>query len=226
MIDTGLSLFHEGYRIGGATKPERFKAMAAVCRNPDDNRKLMEEWFAHPTYDDYWADEDCTRFFDKMNVPCFTIGSWYDFMCTGSVQSFVGRQHHGGPRGRGRQQLLLGPWLHGRFKETNRAGELEYPENAKFAMENHMLRWFDHYFKGIDNGVEARADRSLLRDGRRGRARCAGQRVAHGRRLADPNRAARPITCTAAGSLRKHRRRSPTPAPRPEPRGFPIRCTR
>ena len=23
MIDTGLSLFHEGYRIGGATKPER-----------------------------------------------------------------------------------------------------------------------------------------------------------------------------------------------------------
>lgn len=25
MTDTGLSLFHEGYRIGGATRPERFK---------------------------------------------------------------------------------------------------------------------------------------------------------------------------------------------------------
>jgi uncharacterized protein len=25
MIDTGLSLFHEGYRIGGTTRPERFK---------------------------------------------------------------------------------------------------------------------------------------------------------------------------------------------------------
>ena len=154
MIDTGLSLFHEGYRIGGATKPERFKTMAAVFRNPDDNRKLMEDWFAHPTYDNYWADEDCTRFFGRMDVPCFTIGSWYDYMCTGSVQSFVGRQHHGGPRGRGRQQLLLGPWLHGRFKETNRAGELEYPVNAKFATETHMLRWFDHYLKDIDNGVE------------------------------------------------------------------------
>jgi predicted acyl esterase len=154
MIDTGLSLFHEGYRIGGATKPERFKAMAAVCRNPDDNQRLMEEWFAHPTYDDYWADEDCTRFFSKMDVPCFTIGSWYDYMCTGSVQSFVGRQHRGGPNGRGRQQLLIGPWLHGRFKETNRTGELEYPDNAKFPMEAHMLGWFDHYLKDIDNSVE------------------------------------------------------------------------
>lgn len=154
MIDTGLSLYHEGYRIGGTTRPIRFVQMASVCRNPDDNRRLLEEWFAHPTYDEYWAAEDCTRHFDKMNVPCFTIGSWYDFMCVGSVDSYVGRDKQGGPNSRGQQQLLLGPWLHGRFKETNVAGELTYPENAKFPMEAHMLRWFDHYLKGIDNGAE------------------------------------------------------------------------
>ena len=80
MIDTGLSLFQEGYRLGGTTRPNRFLALANNCRNPDDNRKLMEEWFRHPNYDDYWRDEDCSLHFDKMNVPCFTIGSWYDFM--------------------------------------------------------------------------------------------------------------------------------------------------
>lgn len=154
MIDTGLSLYHEGYRIGGTARPERFKQMESVCRNPEDNRRLLKEWFAHPTYDDYWAQEDCTRHFDKMNVPCFTIGSWYDFMCVGSVESYRGRQHQGGPRSRGSQQLLIGPWLHGRFKETNQTGELTYPENAKFAMDAHMIRWFDHYLKGTDNGVE------------------------------------------------------------------------
>jgi hypothetical protein len=153
MIDTGLSLYHEGYRIGGTTRPERFKSMDALCRNPEDNRRLLAEWFAHPTYDAYWAEEDCTRFIDKMNVPCFTIGSWYDFMCVGSVESYVGRQHHGGENSRGKQQLLLGPWLHGRFKETSKAGELTYPENAKFP-EAHAIRWFDHYLKGIDNGIE------------------------------------------------------------------------
>lgn len=154
MIDTGLSLYHEGYRIGGATKPERFKGMDRVCRNPEDNRRLMAEWFSHPTYDEYWQAEDCTRHFDKMNVPCFTVGSWYDYMCVGSIESFIGRQHRGGPNSRGHQQLRIGPWLHGGFNKSNRIGELEYPENAAFDMPTHMVRWFDHYLKGVDNGVE------------------------------------------------------------------------
>lgn len=43
MIDTGLSLFHEGYRIGGATRPERFKTMDKVCRVPEHNQTLLGE---------------------------------------------------------------------------------------------------------------------------------------------------------------------------------------
>jgi uncharacterized protein len=154
MTDTGLSLFHEGYRIGGTTRPERFKRMAGVCRNPEDNQRMLEEWFQHPTYDEYWQAEDCTLHFDKMNVPCFTIGSWYDFMCVGSVESYIGRQHRGGDASRGKQQLLVGPWLHGRFNKGSKVGELQYPDNAAFDAPSHMRRWFDHYLKGVDNGVE------------------------------------------------------------------------
>lgn len=154
MIDTGLSLFHEGYRIGGATRPERFKTMDAVCRNPEDNRRLLNEWFAHPTYDAYWAEEDCTRHLDAMNVPCFTVGSWFDFMCVGSVESFIGRQHRGGPNSQGKQQILIGPWLHGGSKDVPKIGEMTFPENSRFAMDAHMIRWFDHFLKGVDNGVE------------------------------------------------------------------------
>ncbi|MBS0266661.1 MAG: CocE/NonD family hydrolase, partial [Planctomycetes bacterium] len=156
MIDTGLSLYQEGYRIGGTTRPERFKGMDAVCRDPRDNRALLAEWFQHPTYDDYWAQEDCSRFFDKMDVPCFTIGSWYDFMCQGSVDSYVGRQHRGGPHSRGKQQLLIGPWLHGGLggKNANKVGDLTYPENARFDGEQHLVKWFNHYLKGADNGVD------------------------------------------------------------------------
>jgi len=154
MIDTGLSLFHEGYRIGGATRPERFKGMRAVCRDPVDNDLLLVEWARHPTFDDYWAQEDCSQHFDKMNVPCFTVGSWYDYMCQGSVESYMGRQHRGGPNSRGKQQLLIGPWLHGRFNKRSKVGELEYPENANFDMLRHMVRWFDHHLKGADNGIE------------------------------------------------------------------------
>lgn len=154
MVDTGLSLFHEGYRIGGTTRPERFQSLAQVCRDPADNQRLLDEWSRHPHYDDYWRAEDCSLHFDRMNVPCFTIGSWYDFMNQGSIASFLGRQHQGGPDSRGRQQLLIGPWLHGRLNKGHKVGELTYPENAIWPEEQHMLRWFGHYLRGEQNGVE------------------------------------------------------------------------
>ncbi|MCC2669722.1 MAG: putative hydrolase, CocE/NonD family [Armatimonadetes bacterium] len=153
MTDTGLSLFHEGYRIGGTTRPERFKQMDSTARVPEHNRALLAEWFQHPTYDRYWQDEDCSRHFDRMNVPCFTLGSWFDFMCQGSVDSFIGRQHRGGPNSRGKQQLLIGPWVHGGTK-ANKINELTFPENAVFDREGHVIRWFDHYLKGKDTGVD------------------------------------------------------------------------
>ncbi len=31
---------------------------------------------------------------------------------------------------------------------------MEYPENAEWPMEAHMLRWFDYWLKGEANGIE------------------------------------------------------------------------
>lgn len=153
MTDTGLSLYQEGYRIGGVTRPERFKTMGKVARVPEDNDALLKEWFAHPNYDAYWRDEDCSLHFPQMNVPCYTIGSWYDFMCQGSVMSFIGRQHQAGPNSRGQQQLIIGPWLHGGYPKSNKIGEMTYPTNAFFDVYTHMTAWFNHHLKGTNNGV-------------------------------------------------------------------------
>lgn len=155
MVDTGLSLFQEGYRIGGVTRPQRFVSMRDICREPADNDALLAEWEQHPDYDAYWQAEDCSRHFGRMNVPCFTIGSWYDFMVQGSIASFIGRQHQGGPGSRGRQQLLLGPWLHGRLNKGSKVGEMVYPDNATWPEVDHLTRWFNHWLKGEANGIES-----------------------------------------------------------------------
>lgn len=155
MVDTGLSLFQEGYRIGGVTRPQRFVSMRDICREPADNDALLAEWEQHPDYDAYWQAEDCSRHFGRMNVPCFTIGSWYDFMVQGSIASFIGRQHQGGPGSRGRQQLLLGPWLHGRLNKGSKVGEMVYPDNATWPEVEHLTRWFNHWLKGEANGIES-----------------------------------------------------------------------
>ena len=151
MTDTGQSLFHLGYRRGGTTRVMDFQD----ARDPQHAKNLLQEMFRHPVYDEFWQLEDTTRHYDKMNLPCFILGSWYDYMNVGSVESFIGRQHHGGPKSRGKQQLLIGPWLHGSSQRPNtEVGDLVYPANAHFPVRDHMVRWFDHYLKGIDNGVE------------------------------------------------------------------------
>ena len=88
-----------------------------------------------------------------MNVPCLTVGSWFDFMNVGSVESYMGRQHRGGPNSRGTQKLVIGPWLHSWLK-PNKVGDLAFPDNAAWDVNAQLLRWFDHYLKGVDNGVE------------------------------------------------------------------------
>lgn len=151
MTDTGQSLFHLGYRRGGTTRRMPFQE----ARDPRDAISLNHAIFGHAVYDDYWKLEDPSRNWDKMDVPCFTLGSWYDFMNVGSIDSYIGRQHHGGPHSRGKQKLLIGPWLHGSsYRHTGPVGDLVYPQNSVFPVWDHMVRWFDHYLKGVDNGVE------------------------------------------------------------------------
>jgi putative CocE/NonD family hydrolase len=89
-----------------------------------------------------------------MNVPSYIIASWFDFMSRGSIDSYVGRNNKGGPQARGKQWLRIGPWLHGGQKTNTKVAEMQFPDNAAFDLDAHMVRWFDHHLKGVSNGVE------------------------------------------------------------------------
>ena len=154
ITDGGLSLFHLGYRIGGTARPQRFKqSMVIDCRDQTEGMSYLAEQLKHPVYDEYWQQEDCTRHFDQMNVPTFTLASWFDFMSVGSIETYIGRRHQGGKSARGKQQLLIGPWVHGGTKGA-KIGELEFPPTAAFKVDDHMVRWFDFYLKGVKTGVD------------------------------------------------------------------------
>ncbi len=203
MTDTGLSLFHEGYRMGGVTRPQRFLGLGADCAKPEDNVALLKEWLQHPHYDDYWRAEDCTLHFKEMNVPCFTVGSWFDFMNQGSIASFQGRQSEGGPMSRDHQQLIIGPWLHGGAK-SNRIAEMVYPENAAWDMATHKIRWFDHYLKGADNGIEKESPVLYYVMGAAGEAGAPGNVWRTATTFPPPEAVATPLYLQPGGGLEGH----------------------
>ncbi|MEI8288924.1 MAG: CocE/NonD family hydrolase [Verrucomicrobiota bacterium] len=107
---------------------------------------------AHPNYDDYWRKSDTTLKFAQMNVPAVHIGGWFDMFAQATINEFAGRQHLGADGSRGAQKLILGPWTHGIGKMP--AGELTFPQANKVPEQYSAGRWFDHYLRGADNGVE------------------------------------------------------------------------
>ena len=51
--------------------------------------------------------------------------------------------------------LLLGPWVHGVDSTAKtRSGEREFGPTAAIDYDGVVLRWMDHYVKGMDNGVD------------------------------------------------------------------------
>ena len=107
---------------------------------------------AHPSYDDYWRTFDTTLKFSQMNVPAVHIGGWFDMFAQGTIDEFTGRQHSGAEGSRGTQKLIMGPWTHGIGKMP--AGELTFPNATKVPTEYNAARWFDHWVRGTNNGVE------------------------------------------------------------------------
>ncbi|MCS7265124.1 MAG: CocE/NonD family hydrolase [Armatimonadetes bacterium] len=115
--------------------------------------EALKIWKSHHTYDDYWRKRDMTNRYRMVNCPAIHIGGWYDIFAQATLDAFVGYQTEGGKGARGKQKLLMGPWAHGVFQE--KVGELIFPDAKNPPTSAHSLwKWFDHYLKGVDNGID------------------------------------------------------------------------
>lgn len=125
-------------------------------------KNLNEEWLRrqgvppadvprpiHRVYDDSFRQRDIQHYFSKMKTPTINIGGWYDIFSQGNIDCFVGLQNLGAEPARGNQKLVMGAFGHGRL-----AGDLKYPDDAGRQDSGLAFRWFDHWLKGVDNGVE------------------------------------------------------------------------
>ncbi len=110
------------------------------------------DWVAHPDYDAYWKEISDEEQFGKINVPVHTSGGWFDIFIQGTINGFVGvRQHGANEKTRRESRMIIGAWGHG---PTQKYGDVDFgPANNRNQFETE-LRWFEHYLKGVDNGID------------------------------------------------------------------------
>jgi putative CocE/NonD family hydrolase len=94
---------------------------------------------------------------ERVRVPSFNVGGWYDIFLADTIANFLAMRGHGQPT-----KLLIGPWTHS--VSSNPIGDLDFGFGAQLGLinlqgdfSNLQLRWFDHWLKGIDTGMLAEA---------------------------------------------------------------------
>jgi uncharacterized protein len=80
----------------------------------------------------------------ESNVPIYRISGWYD---GGNVNSCI-KGYRATPN---TKKMLIGAWDHGPSEEVSPFGK---NRKAKFDIYAEMLRFFDFYIKGVQNGID------------------------------------------------------------------------
>ena len=115
------------------------------------------DWLKHGPADPWWSWADLRARYGRTAAAVLNLSGWYDdnYGPEGATTNFAGlRRARSGQRDP-RTHLLLGPWVHGVDSTAMpRAGERTCGASAAIDYDAIVLRWMDHYVRGIDNGVE------------------------------------------------------------------------
>ena len=114
------------------------------------------EWLRHPTDDAYWRSVRIADSHHVITTPALNVAGWFDIFLGGSLRNFVGMQQHGATQeARQGQRLIVGPWSHTTLAAAASGaqyfGMAASPVGMDLLAEH--LRWWDHWLKGVDNGV-------------------------------------------------------------------------
>ncbi|MCC5936889.1 MAG: CocE/NonD family hydrolase [Lunatimonas sp.] len=110
------------------------------------------DWLAHESYDDYWKSISDEERFEKVMVPAYNTGGWFDIFLMGTLNGYMGMKQRGGtPEARKGTKLLVGPWGHG---PGTKFGDLDFGAHAFVDLYEEELRYYDYHLKGIQNGID------------------------------------------------------------------------
>lgn len=110
--------------------------------------RYAEEWLRDPG-------RKCWRLEEKhadIEVPNLDFSGWYDH-CASMAHLPSMQQNARTELARTQTKLVLGPWNHGGHG-MRLQGDVDFGPAAQVDVDGMKIRWFDHWLKGVDNGVD------------------------------------------------------------------------
>ena len=98
----------------------------------------------HPTYDSFWKALSIRNNIERVHVPVFSVGGWYDNFAESDLEAFAALHKLNG-RLDDKHRIMIGPWAHN--MSTPFEG-VSYGDDSSSPIRSYQIEWFDHWLKG------------------------------------------------------------------------------
>ena len=117
---------------------------------PEGLAEHVREWFKNPNSRAWKPAEDIYK---EIEVPNLDFSGWYDH-CMETMKNLNGMQKNARTEtARTQTKLIIGPWNHVGLGER-KIGDVDFGPLAELNTHDMIIRWFDHWLKDLNNGVE------------------------------------------------------------------------
>ena len=144
---TAQSISHHNWTEAFRTLP-----VQEMVEKNGGNIPFWKDWMQHRTLDDYWEEINGESRYQQMAAPALIMGGWFDLYAKDTFDNFAGMRQRGGTAEARQSKLIVGPWPH-RLSACKRTGDVDFGAHSMVDLDALEMRWFDHWLKGIDNGM-------------------------------------------------------------------------
>ncbi len=103
---------------------------------------MFQEAVAHPSYDAFWKSISVRAQLDKIRVPVFSVGGWFDNFVESDLAAYARLRKRSSVH-----RILIGPWPH---NKGARLEGVDFGADSNPPLRDVQTQWFDQFLKGKD----------------------------------------------------------------------------
>lgn len=111
--------------------------------------EYWDEMVKHPRFDEFW-EQTSYGGQDRLELATLNVAGWWDMNFLGAPRNFEVMKDAPGST---KRKLVIGPWPH-RVNYWRELNGVDFGEEGIIPLRDYIVRFFDRWLKGIDNGLE------------------------------------------------------------------------
>lgn len=140
-----VPMYHPDFTQYVLHLPLRTADVAATGRESD----MYQEALAHPAYDAFWRSISVKEHLDRVRVPVFAVGGWYDNFAESDLEAFAALH-----KTSGLNRVLIGPWPHNMSIPFT---DVSFGPDSRMPISALQIEWFDQWMMGKDSPLVSQA---------------------------------------------------------------------